>query len=167
MKQIKQGQLQWYYLLAVVLVLLDQLTKYLAVAYLTYQQPLPVLPFFNLTLTYNTGAAFSMFANMGGTQRWFLVAVSLFASVFICWWMTKKRYHFTCLILALILGGAVGNLIDRAYSGSVVDFVSLHAGGYYFAIFNVADSLISIGAALMIIQWLFVERKLPEDQRDW
>ena len=157
----------FYFTIALVIVALDQISKYWAEQYLVLYKPLQILPFLNFTLSYNTGAAFSIFADWGGVQRWFLTAISLIASIFICWALPKRRYHINKVVLAFILGGAVGNLIDRALEGRVVDFISVYYREHYFAIFNIADSAISIGAMLLLYQWLMVERKLPEEDRDW
>ena len=110
-----------------------------------------VTSFFNLVLVYNTGAAFSFLAGAGGWQRWFFMAVSTVVSIAILWML--RRHHAQRLLataLALVLGGALGNLWDRVTLGHVVDFVQLHAGGYYWPAFNVADSAISIGVVLLI-----------------
>ena len=112
---------------------------------------LTVTPFFNLVLVHNTGAAFSFLAGAGGWQRWFFMVVSIVVSVAIVWML--RRHHGERLMataLALVLGGALGNLYDRVTIGQVVDFVQLHAGGYYWPAFNVADSAISIGVVLLI-----------------
>jgi signal peptidase II len=110
-----------------------------------------VTPYFNLVLMHNTGAAFSFLADAGGWQRWFFTAIALVISGFIVW--VLRRQHDNALValaLALVLGGALGNLYDRLTLGHVVDFVQLHAGGYYWPAFNVADSAISIGVAMLI-----------------
>ncbi len=110
-----------------------------------------VTPFFNLVLVYNTGAAFSFLAGAGGWQRWFFIAVTLTVSVVIV--MMLRRQHADTRLsfaLALVLGGALGNLWDRVTLGHVVDFVQLHALGYYWPAFNVADSAISVGVVLLV-----------------
>ena len=110
-----------------------------------------VTPFFNLVLVYNTGAAFSFLAGAGGWQRWFFIGVSIVVSIAILWML--RRHHREPLMataLALVLGGALGNLYDRVTIGRVVDFVQLHAAGYYWPAFNVADSAISVGVVLLI-----------------
>ncbi len=108
-------------------------------------------PFFNLVLVYNTGAAFSFLAGAGGWQRWFFMAVSVVVSVAIVFMLRKhERERFLSFALALVLGGALGNLYDRVMLGEVVDFVQLHAAGYYWPAFNVADSAISVGVVLLV-----------------
>ena len=110
-----------------------------------------VTPFFNLVLTHNTGAAFSFLADAGGWQRWFFAALAIVISGFIVWMLQRHRgSSAVALGLALVLGGAIGNLWDRLTLGKVVDFVQLHAAGYYWPAFNVADSAISVGVAILI-----------------
>ena len=113
--------------LSVLVITFDQLTKYLAEANLVYAEPVAVLPSFNLTLLYNTGAAFSFLSQAGGWQRWFFVTVSFAASVALVYWLRrlKPEQWLLALALALILGGAVGNLIDRLLFGHVIDFIQL------------------------------------------
>ena len=111
-----------------------------------------VTPFFNLVLVYNTGAAFSFLAGAGGWQRWFFMGVSIAVSIVIVAMLRRNAPQQKLLssALALVLGGAVGNLYDRLTLGHVVDFVQLHAAGYYWPAFNVADSAISVGVALLV-----------------
>lgn len=137
--------------LALVIVVADQITKYLIVQKFALHETLQITSFFNLFYVRNTGAAFSMLANAGGWQRVFFVAVAVVASAWIIWLLRRHPgQKLFCLALAMILGGAVGNLIDRALFGSVVDFVQVHYAGWYFPAFNVADSVITVGAGLMI-----------------
>jgi signal peptidase II len=110
-----------------------------------------VTGFFNLVLVYNTGAAFSFLAGAGGWQRWFFTAVSIVVSIVIVWMLRRHgEERLLSAALALVLGGALGNLYDRVTLGHVVDFVQLHAAGYYWPAFNVADSAISVGVALLV-----------------
>ena len=110
-----------------------------------------VTPFFNLVLVYNTGAAFSFLAGASGWQRWFFMGVSVAVSVAIVMMLRRSdRQKLLSAALALVLGGAIGNLWDRVTLGHVVDFVQLHAAGYYWPAFNVADSAISIGVVLLV-----------------
>jgi signal peptidase II len=147
----KQSGYKWYGLAGLV-VLFDQVTKYLANSMLDYAQPLSVLPSFNLTLLYNRGAAFSFLNDAGGWQRWFFTAIAAFAIVFIALWIRRLGRHETLLAfaLALILGGAAGNLIDRVLFGYVIDFIQVFYGEYFFPAFNIADSAISVGAVFLI-----------------
>ena len=138
-------------LLAVVVVILDQITKYAAVAALAGQPPVEVTSFFNLLLVYNRGAAFSFLAGMGGWQRELFITIGVVASVWIV--LLLRRYpqqSLFCLALSLVLGGAVGNVIDRVTVGAVVDFLDFHAFGWHWPAFNVADSAITCGAVLLI-----------------
>ena len=137
----------------VLLVFLDQSSKWAASEYLHYGMPVALLPTFDLTLLHNTGAAFSLFADLGW-QRWFLVTVSLVASVvlFYLLFFGRQSNALQSTAIMLILAGAFGNLIDRLLLGHVIDFISLHYAGFYFPTFNVADACISIGALLWIIE---------------
>ena len=136
---------------AALLVVLDQLTKYLAVKTIAPDAALPLLPFLSLVLTYNTGAAFSFLAGASGWQRWFFVLIAIGASILITWMLHRhQRDTFLCLGLTLILGGALGNLIDRLTTGAVVDFILVYWRQYHWPAFNVADSCITIGAAMLI-----------------
>jgi signal peptidase II len=146
---------------SVLVVVLDQLTKYLAEAQLGYADPVAVLPSFNLTLLYNRGAAFSFLSEAGGWQRWFFVTVSVLAAVLITWWLRRLTPHqwLMALALALILGGAIGNLIDRLLLGHVIDFIQLYYGSFYWPAFNIADSAITLGAALVIWDSVFTRRE--------
>jgi len=109
-----------------------------------------VTPFFNLVLTHNTGAAFSFLAGAGGWQRWFFTAIAMAISAAILVLLPRQRDPWMSAALALVLGGALGNLYDRLTLGRVVDFVQLHAAGYYWPAFNVADSAITVGVALLV-----------------
>jgi signal peptidase II len=151
--------LKWLGLSAVVVVL-DQLTKQMAEALLVYAQPVAVLPSFNLTLLYNRGAAFSFLSDASGWQRWFFVSVSLIVSVALAFWLyrLKPQQRLLALALALVLGGAVGNLIDRLWLGHVIDFIQLYYSDFYWPAFNVADSAITVGAVLLVWDALFCER---------
>ncbi|OYW35381.1 MAG: signal peptidase II [Hydrogenophilales bacterium 12-61-10] len=125
--------------------------KWLGIALLVYQEVVPVLPFFSLVLVYNTGAAFSFLADAGGWQRWFFIAIGVIATVII---VRLLRHHAgqprMAFALALLLGGALGNVIDRVALGHVVDFLYFHYRSFAWPAFNVADSAITIGAGLLI-----------------
>jgi signal peptidase II len=146
-------------LLALLLVLADQWTKGLAVAGLVEGRPQVLLPVLNLSLHYNSGAAFSFLKDAGGWQRWVFTAIALGVSVVLCVWLSrlKREEWLLACSLSFILGGALGNLWDRVTLGQVVDFISVHYGAWYFPTFNLADSAISVGAGLMILdtflQW--------------
>ena len=139
--------------LSAIIVVLDQLTKYWAVTQLPLHQAVNVAPYFDWFLTYNPGAAFSFLADAGGWQRWFFTITTIVISVVIVCWIRKLEPHerMTAISLSLILGGAIGNLIDRIYLGKVVDFVQIWLGNYPWPAFNIADSAISIGAVLLIV----------------
>ena len=134
------------------IVIIDQITKGMANAWLIYGQPNPLLPRLNITLHYNEGAAFSFLSDAGGWQRYFFSVVAAAVSLVIIVWLRRLSAAEVGLAwsLALVLGGAVGNLIDRVFLGYVVDFISVHWAGWYFPTFNVADSAITLGAVGLI-----------------
>ena len=141
---------KWLGLAALVLIA-DQITKYVVTRTFSLYESVEVTPFFNLVLVHNRGAAFSFLSNAGGWQRGFFIGIALVASVWISWLIRKHRAEtIFCLALSLILGGALGNVIDRILFGAVVDFLDFHAYGYHWPAFNVADMGISCGAALLI-----------------
>ncbi len=156
--------LKWLWLTLIVTVL-DQGAKYLASTQLEYAVPLPMMPSFNLTLLHNTGAAFSFLSDAGGWQRWMFIGLAILVTVVIVMWLRKldARNWVAAMALALVLGGAIGNLIDRLRLGYVVDFVQLYYESWYFAAFNIADSAITAGAALLIIDALFFGSAQNED----
>lgn len=137
--------------LAFAVIVLDHLTKWWVSATLDYQEFIPVLSFFSLVRVHNTGAAFSFLADAGGWQRWFFIAIGIVATVIIVR-LLKRHANETRLAfsLALVLGGALGNVIDRVVLGHVVDFLYFHYRSFAWPAFNVADTAISIGAALLI-----------------
>lgn len=144
---------------SLLVVIFDQLTKYFADSQLEYAVPLKLMPSFNLTLLYNPGAAFSFLSDADGWQRWFFVTVSLLASVFLVLWLRKLKpeQKLLALALALVLGGALGNLIDRLWLGHVVDFIQVYYRDFYWPAFNIADSAISVGAVLLIWDAMFAK----------
>jgi signal peptidase II len=130
---------------------LDQLSKLWISSHFTYFETYTVTGFFNLVLVHNFGASFSMLSDAGGWQRWLFSGIAVAASVWILWLLRKHQQEkLFCIALALILGGALGNLIDRLMYGYVVDFLDFHWDEHHFAAFNVADSAINIGAALLL-----------------
>lgn len=147
------------YALAVIIIVLDQLTKNLVSASFVYAQVEPVTSFFNLTLRHNYGVAFSIFDDAEGSQRWFLAALAFFVSIAIVVWMYRLPRMLTAELigLSLVLGGAIGNLYDRVMLGYVVDFVELYYQplSFYWPAFNVADSAICLGAGLLIYDSVF------------
>ncbi len=137
---------------AFVLIILDQLTKIGFDHALLYGQRVQIYPFFDFTLLYNKGAAFSFLADQPGWQRWFFTTLGIGASVFIVWMMHKHRtQHRFMLALTLILGGAIGNVIDRIAYGHVVDFLLFYWHQWHYPAFNVADMGITVGAILLVI----------------
>ena len=122
---------------------------------------MPVLPVFSLTLGYNTGAAFSFLGAAGGWQRGLFVLVGLVASVVIVVWLRRLQAHerWSCWALSLILAGAVGNLIDRVLYGHVIDFIHLHYDRWHYPVFNIADSAITIGVAMLLIHVVWLDRR--------
>ena len=137
--------------LAVVVIVLDQVTKIGFDNLLAYGERLGVLPFFDFTLLYNRGAAFSFLASAGGWQRWFFTLLGIVAIPLLVWLIRRHRdQRLFCAALALILGGAVGNVIDRVLYGHVVDFLLFYWNDWYFPAFNIADAAITAGAVLMI-----------------
>lgn len=143
-------------LLALVIIALDQATKALAVGALSYGVPAPVFPGFNLTLLHNTGAAFSMLADGSGWQRWVFIGIAVAVSGWIFSMLRQSPVgaRWMPLALALVLGGALGNCWDRALLGYVIDFIQLCYRASCFPAFNIADSAISVGAAMIIIDML-------------
>ena len=159
MREANAGWARWL-LLSATIVAADLATKAWISHAFAPGEVLTVTPFFNLVLVYNTGAAFSFLAGAGGWQRWFFMAVSIVVSVAIVWMLSRRENHpLLSAALALVLGGALGNLYDRVTLGHVVDFVQLHAGGYYWPAFNVADSAISIGVVLLVWDSLRAKEK--------
>lgn len=167
--------LKWLWLTAIV-VLLDQASKLAALQFLTPHDPQAFLPFFNFTLTFNKGAAFSFLSSAGGWQRWFFTALAIGVSIFIFLWLKKLTHKENLLAasLSLILGGAIGNVTDRSIYGHVIDFIdwfypssdgclpfffSLNQTTCHWPTFNIADSAILLGASLMIIQAIFAKEE--------
>jgi signal peptidase II len=143
----------WHWFTASALIVLtDQLTKWIVLARLAPGERREVTEFFNLVLVFNKGAAFSFLAEAGGWQTPILAAFAIGAALIVSWLLLRSRGRRTfCAGLALILGGALGNVIDRLRFGHVVDFLDLHAGGWHWPAFNVADSAITFGASLLIL----------------
>jgi len=142
--------LKWLGLSAVIVVL-DQITKLVVTRAFTLHERLEVTPFFNLVLVHNRGAAFSFLSDAGGWQRELFIFIALAAAVWIAWLLRRHQGEPRfCLALSLILGGAIGNVIDRVAHGAVVDFLDFHAFGWHWPAFNIADIGISCGALLLV-----------------
>ncbi|MFT6301505.1 MAG: signal peptidase II [Pseudomonadales bacterium] len=139
------------------IVVLDQITKIWADTSLAMYEQIPITGFFNITKAYNYGAAFSFLDNAGGWQRWFFTAISLVVSVILCVWLYRMRRseRWLSISISLILGGAVGNLIDRVWYGYVVDFIQVYWRTSYFPSFNIADAAISCGTIILLVLTLF------------
>ena len=152
-----------WYALSLVVLLVDQWTKWLAETNLTFNKPVPVIePFLNWTLAYNYGAAFSFLADAGGWQKWFFSGLALIMAIFLTIYLTKapRQAKLLSVGLALVLGGAVGNLIDRLLHGHVIDFIHVHyADVWHYPIFNIADMAIMGGVAMIVIDMIFLEKK--------
>lgn len=151
-----------YLWLSLSVVVLDLYTKYLASTQLEYAIPVPVMPHFNFTLLHNTGAAFSFLAGQSGWQRWFFVILAIGVSIALVRWVyTLKNDRWLAVALCLVLGGALGNLYDRIALGYVVDFLHFYWDNYHFPAFNIADSAISLGAAMLVLDMF--RKKDPDD----
>ncbi len=140
------------FLPSISVILLDQASKLLALEKLELHQPVPVMPGFNFTLMFNEGAAFSFLSDAGGWQRWLFSGLAFFVSIFLILWISRlnRNEKWTALSLSLILGGAVGNLIDRLVYGYVVDFIQWYYDRFYWPAFNIADSAITVGAIVLL-----------------
>jgi signal peptidase II len=168
LNQARFGRLAWLWL-SVVVLLLDQLSKVYFEGTLSLYQQIVVIPdYFSWTLAYNTGAAFSFLADAAGWQRWFFAAIALVVSVVLVVWLKRLKAHETWLAvaLALVLGGAIGNLFDRVAYGHVIDFILVHwQNRWYFPAFNLADSAITLGAILLALD-MFKTQKSAELSHD-
>ena len=147
------GPVNWL-ILSAVIIIADQVTKYLVAQQFSLFDSVAVMPHLNLTLLHNTGAAFSFLADAGGWQRWFFIILGSVVSIGIMVWLRKlpSNHGFALpLGLSLILGGAVGNIIDRAWHGYVIDFIDFYYGSWHWPAFNVADIAITLGAFFFIV----------------
>jgi len=148
------GATRWLWL-SFVIIVADQVSKVLILTRVALYDRIPVLPNLDITHLHNTGAAFSFLSDAGGWQRWFFVVLGLIVSGLIGVWLTRLpagRQRWLCAALALIVGGALGNVIDRLILGYVVDFVLVHYNSWHFPAFNVADSAITVGASILLIE---------------
>ena len=141
-----------YLFITSLVIVFDQVSKWLMVSWLSLYETVVVMPYFNLTMAHNEGAAFSFLAQAGGWQRWFFIGLALIISVVLFVWLAKLKSteKLEAISLSLILGGAIGNVIDRISYGYVVDFIDLYIGHNHWPVFNIADSAICIGAILLI-----------------
>lgn len=144
-----------WYALAGLVVVLDQFSKWLVLKNIHYGEVIYLAPFWNWVLTFNPGAAFSFLADQSGWQRWFFTVLALGVSGWIAFELRKTpEKRLLSLALTLVMGGALGNVIDRVRFGAVVDFIQWHAAGYYWPAFNVADAAITVGAILLVFEQL-------------
>jgi signal peptidase II len=153
---VPRNDARFWLVLTLIVVILDYFTKQFALDHLTLHQAFPVVPGLNFTLVYNTGAAFG-FLN-GAQMTWVLAAISLVASVLFLIWLRQAKHALQRCAIALLTGGALGNLIDRAFYGKVIDFVDLYIGEYHWPAFNVADAAICVGVGLLLVYWVKYER---------
>lgn len=153
------GMLQWLGL-AFIILLADQFTKVLILAYYHLGEATYVTSFLNVVRVHNSGAAFSFLAGASGWQRWFFVAIGVAAVIFMLWMLRSHAgQRLFSFAMACILGGAIGNVIDRLLHGYVIDFLDFHLRGWHFPAFNVADSAITVGAACLILDELLRVRR--------
>ncbi|MEX0941076.1 MAG: signal peptidase II [Pseudomonadales bacterium] len=159
----------WFYAVSLLIIIADQVLKKYMSGLLPLCEPgycksIEILPVFRLTLLHNEGAAFSFLSDAGGWQRWLLIAISTGVSSFIAVWLYRVRHteKLLAVALALILGGAIGNLVDRVLNGYVIDFILLHYGDWYFPAFNLADSAISVGAAVLILDMIVRPKEVEQ-----
>lgn len=140
------------YAIVLVIVILDQMTKIWADTSLAMYEQIPITGFFNITKAYNYGAAFSFLDNAGGWQRWLFTTISLVVSIVLSVWLYRmtRAERWLSLSISLILGGAIGNLIDRVWYGYVIDFIQVYWGNSYFPSFNIADAAISCGTVILL-----------------
>jgi signal peptidase II len=157
---------RWYALAGLVIVL-DQLSKWVVLENIRFGETIYVAPFWNWVLTYNPGAAFSFLADQPGWQRWFFTVLAIAVSGWIVLELKKcAEQKLVSIALALIMGGALGNVVDRVRFGAVVDFIQWHAAGFYWPAFNVADSAITVGAVLLVFEQCTVAFKKTEEKTD-
>ncbi len=144
--------LKWLGLSGLIIVL-DQFTKVVMSNWLELYQTVAVMPYFNFTLAHNSGAAFSFLAGAGGWQRWFFIVLALVVSAVLVVWLSrlKAAEKMEAIAISLIIGGAIGNVLDRFLHGYVIDFIDVYIGSYHWPAFNIADAAICIGAILLIL----------------
>jgi len=147
------SMLKWLWL-SLLAVILDQGSKLVIAGSMQLYQSIPIMPYFNLTYVHNTGAAFSFLSEAGGWQRWFFAGLAFVISIVIAVWLARLKQHETLLAVALslVLGGAIGNLIDRLAYGYVIDFLDVYYQTWHWPAFNIADSAITLGVILMLVE---------------
>ena len=150
-----------YVLIVILIIIFDQWTKSLIIKNVMLYEVLPVNSFINITHQENAGAAFSILSNAGGWQRWFLSVLAICISVYIVFWLFRLRNQDQIILsigLSLVLGGAIGNVIDRIQLGYVIDYIQIFIMGWPFPSFNIADASITVGAVILIIDALFISK---------
>jgi len=154
MRKVTQSGLCWVWVTAIVIIL-DRFSKHFAEEYLSFSSPVAIIPGFNLTLSYNKGAAFSFLDKMPG-QTWMFGTIAFLVSVGLLIWLLRLscRQYWLCIALSLIVGGALGNLWDRITYGHVIDFIQLYVSHFYWPVFNVADSAVCVGAVILFLTTL-------------
>lgn len=155
------GAMRWLWLSAFIVVA-DQLSKAVIVLNFALFDRIQLLPVFAITRVHNTGAAFSFLSSAGGWQRWFFVCIAVLVTALVCVWlrrMPRQGQGWLAASLALIVGGAIGNVIDRLFRGYVVDFLSVHWDRWYFPAFNFADAAITVGAVILLIESFYEGRR--------
>lgn len=153
-----------YIFLALFVTFLDQLSKYIILTYVDFGEVINIIPFLNITLTHNYGAAFGLLANESGWQIWAFLSIAIFVSLAILIWLKfsiKQNKSLESFSLMLVLGGAIGNVIDRFFRGFVVDFIDFYIQDWHWYTFNISDTAICIGAALLIVD-IFILRHKPK-----
>ena len=161
-----KARLMLYLVISLVLISFDQYTKWLIIQSLEFGSSIEVTPFFNIVYVLNTGAAFGVLSSQSGWQLYFLSLVAIIASGFIVYLMRQaQRNHLEIIGLSCILAGAIGNLIDRLIMGAVIDFLDFHLFGWHFPAFNIADTCITIGAILVILNEFFLYRHRIEEKQ--
>lgn len=155
-QKILNTGLRWLWVTVIVLSL-DRFTKSLALHFLEFHQPHPVIPFFNFTLAYNKGAAFSFLNTASGWQVWFFGVLALSISAVLLVWLKRLRYQqwWVSIALSCIIGGALGNLWDRIAYGYVIDFIELYISYWHWPVFNLADTAICLGATMLVLEAIF------------
>ena len=162
MTNLNWKNLRWL-LLSLLVIVLDQWTKQLAEANILFEQRIPLMPFFDLTLQYNPGAAFSFLSDAGGWQRWLFTALAFVVSAVLTVWLMKEPLgkKWLPIALVLIIGGALGNVTDRIVYGHVIDFILWYVGDHRFPAFNIADSAICVGAVMLLLDG-FMQKREPQ-----